>query len=92
MDRLRQASQVAFICNMVFLFCVLLRYVTFVRDPVIISVTLILGWIMAFWINAAVNLWAVAVLLGGRLKASLPRWLFFTNLGIGFVQLYYYFF
>jgi hypothetical protein len=99
MDRARQASQVALICNLVFLFCVLLRYVPFVRDQVVISLILILGWLMAFWINVAVNLWVVVLLCKRRLAGmpqwlcpeELPRWLLLSNTGIGMVQLYYYF-
>jgi hypothetical protein len=97
---LRRASQVALICNVVFLFCVLLRYVTFVRRPEVISITLILGWLMAFWINAFVNGWVVVLLCRRRLAGmprwlypeALPRWLLLSNAGIGVVQLYYYFF
>lgn len=99
MNVIRRSSQVALICNVVFLFCVLLRYVTFIRDPVLISITLILGWIMSFWINAAVNL-GIAVVFGRRLwagtpgplrPAELPLWLLLVNGGIGLVQVYYYF-
>ena len=99
MNVIRRSSQVALICNVVFLFCVLLRYVTLIRDPVLISITLILGWIMSFWINAAVNL-GIAVVLGRRLwtrtpgplrPVELPLWLLLANLGIGLVQVYYYF-
>lgn len=90
MDRIRRASQVALICNVVFLFCVFLRYVTFIRRPEVISLTLILGWLMAFWINAAVNLWVLVLLCRRRLE-GLPRWLLLSNAGIGLVQVYYYF-
>jgi hypothetical protein len=99
MYNVRQASRVALICNVVFLFCVFLRYVPFVQHPVLISLILILGWLMAFWINAAVILWVVVLLYKRRLAGTpgwlypggLPRWLLLSNAGIGLVQLYYYF-
>lgn len=96
MDVIRRASQVALICNLFFLLCVLLRYFPFVKDQVLVSIILILGWLMAFWLNAAVSV-AVMTILGWRrlqripYPGSLPGWLPVTNLGIGMVQVYFFF-
>lgn len=87
---LRMASRVALLGNIAFVGCVLLRYVTFVRDPTLVSLLLITGWFAGIWFNLAVN---IAVLVCWRLKrlGTVPSWLLWVNGVMCICQLCYFF-
>ncbi|TDW96645.1 hypothetical protein EDB95_4479 [Dinghuibacter silviterrae] len=83
------ASRVALLGNIAFAGCVLLRYVTFIKDPVLSSLLLILGWFIGIWFNLAV---CVTVVMMRRWRSSVPSWLRWVNGVFCVVQLYYFFF
>lgn len=86
---LRMASRVALLGNIAFAGCVLLRYVTYVRDPVLTSLILIAGWIVGIWFNLAVNL---TILVCWKLKrlGAIPAWLLWVNGSVCIIQLCYF--
>ncbi len=50
-------SRLAFLCNLLFVICLVLRYQgDFIRQDDIKSLVGILGWFMAPWVNLAVNI------------------------------------
>lgn len=89
----RRASQVALIGNVAFLACVLLRYKSYLQEEALVSLLLILGWIMGFWVNLAVNIWVLILICRRRLPtASIPLWLLLTNFVSLIVEIYCYLF
>jgi hypothetical protein len=89
----RRAAQVALIGNLAFLACVLLRYKTYLHEEALVSLLLILGWIMGFWVNLAVNGWLLFLMLRKRLRlAMVPSWLLVTNAVLLLVEIYFYLF
>ena len=93
MARLRRASQVALIGNIAFGCCVLLRYVNYLHEEVLVSMLLVLGWFLGVWINLAVNTWIIILLCKKRLaEAAVPLWLLWINAGFVVFEIYYYLF
>lgn len=102
---IRKASQVAFIGNMAFLVSVLLKYNSFIRSQDLVSLLLVMGWFMGFWVNFSVNIWVFVLVLRRRLAsgsgpapapasalALVPRWLVWTNALLLLVEIYCYLF
>jgi len=85
---LRMASRVALLGNIAFAGCVLLKYVSFVQDPDLTSLLLILGWFLGTWMNLAVT-GCVLIVWWRRRSVPVPSWLFWVNGGFCLVQLCY---
>jgi hypothetical protein len=84
-------AKTAFICNILFLVCVLVQHTyDFIGQQDLKSTIIILGWIIApflnliFFISFSI-LWAI-----GK-KQILPPWLLISNLLILIAQVYIYF-
>lgn len=93
MNWLRFLSRLAFICNVVFLLAVALRFRTFVSDPDTVSVLGIIGYFMVFLLNPVVNLCYLFVWLAKRkLWAYVAPWLAISNFVFLLLQLTYIFF
>lgn len=90
MNAFKQASRVALLCNIAFLICLGLRYITFRNQPDGMSLLIIMGWFMAFWISLAVNVWAVVLWIRRNLDGC-PRWLVGTNAVLWTFQACYHF-
>jgi hypothetical protein len=87
------ASRVALLGNIAFLGCVLLRYTTFVQDPALTSLLLILGWFIGIWLNLGVNIWVIIQWRRKRLSDSgVPAWLLWVNAAFCVFELYYFLF
>lgn len=79
-------SRLAFLCNLLFLICLVLRYKgDFIGTEDIKSMVGILGWFMAPFVNLAVNCWYVLRLVK---KQPLPARLATANFLFLLVQLY----
>lgn len=89
MNGLLKASRIAFICNVAFLACVLLKYVSFSSDPMFTSLLLVLGWVMAGVLNAVVNVVVLVFVLRKR-PVLVPMWLRWANALLFIVELYYF--
>ena len=82
-------SRVAFICNVAFLFCVLLQWKGTASNNALVSTLIIIGYILApFVFSPVVNLlYAVALVQKKPLALLLPRWLIVVNFSFLLVQL-----
>ena len=81
-------SRLAFICNLLFLICLLLRWKgDFIVVDNIKNTVGILGWFMAPFVNLSVCIW-----YGIRLirREKTPGWLALTNFLFLLIQLYIY--
>jgi hypothetical protein len=77
----RYLSQVAFVCNLAFLVCVLLQWKSVLPNNAVLSTVVILGYVLApFVFNPAVTI-LYAVLLARRkpLAFYVPVWLALVN-------------
>ncbi|MFY9464091.1 MAG: hypothetical protein WAP48_03330 [Sediminibacterium sp.] len=90
MKPLRFAAQLAFICNLCFLLCVIIqRTHNFIQQPDLSQLVIVLGWMVAPVQNLVANIWYAALLIA-RSPVRLPRWLALANLAILLLQLYIY--
>ena len=91
MKYLLYASRLAFICNLFFIVCFIIqRTHDFINQPDLTAIVIILGWMVAHFLNMAVNFWYAGVLVS-KSSFRLPLWLAFTNLFLVLIQLYIYF-
>jgi len=83
MQSLRFFSRVAFICNVCFVFVWVMRYYPVLKQGQqgqFISLVLILGVLIAFVLNMAVNGCILIFILRGKaVWDHFPRWLIITN-------------
>ena len=90
-SRLRIVFKIAFICNIFFIVCMILRYSTapkYIPQP-LIELSIILGWI-----SPIINLlsFVLALILISRIKTKqIPLWLLYTNIICFIVQFYFFF-
>jgi hypothetical protein len=90
-SRLRFLFRLAFICNVFFIVCMILRYShadQYLYES-LISISLILGWIAP-----VINLisFILALVLISRIrKKQIPLWLLYTNLICFILQIYFFF-
>lgn len=91
-SRLRFLFRLAFICNVFFIVCMILRYShadQYLYEP-LIGISIILGWI-----SPLINLisFILALILISRIKRKqIPLWLLYTNLICFILQIYFFFF
>jgi hypothetical protein len=73
-------SRVAFLCNLCFLFTLVMHYVPALKNAFVISTIIIIGLVMSVIINATVSIISIYFLLSGRRVAQyVPVWLLVTN-------------
>src|SRR4051812_44349036 len=79
-SRLRMLFKIAFICNIFFLMCIIMRYTTApgYLPQFIIELSLLLGW-PAIILNV-INFVLALLLLSRIRKRQVPLWLLYTNI------------
>jgi hypothetical protein len=91
MKALLFASRLALICNVCFLLCITIqRTHDFIDQKDINNIIILLGWLIAPFLNFFVNIW-YAILLTRKPIERLPIWLWLFNLLILIVQIFIYF-
>ncbi len=84
-------SRLAFICNILFGVCVLIQRVpNFINNASIVSTIGVLGWFLAPFLNLAVNIVYVFLLISKK-QGLLPGWLMLTNLLFLLAQIFVHF-
>jgi hypothetical protein len=77
---LRLLSRIAFICNGCFFIALLIQWMPHPPEGELISVIIILGYVVATLLNAAVNICYALLLFSPKpLRAIVPPWLIITN-------------
>ncbi len=72
-------SRVAFICNLLFLYCLLVRHTKdFLVNQDVNSIIIILGWGVAFFLNIFLILLGLFLLVNKK-KSEIPIWLNVSN-------------
>lgn len=90
-SRLRFLFRVAFICNVFFIVCMILRYSHADQYllQALIGISLILGWIAPL-INL-INFILALILISRIRKKQIPLWLLYTNIICFIFQIYFFF-
>ncbi len=84
------ALRLALLCNLLFLICFIIqRTHDFIHQPDIANIVIILGWMVAPFLNLLVNIWYVIVLMK-KSDHRMPHWLGLTNLLFLFAEIYVY--
>ena len=84
--------RVTFICNLLFLLCIVILYThNFIESRDAQSYIIILGFVVSFILGLAVNLWEVILLLN-RKHSIIPVWLRTFNFVLFIAQLFFYHF
>ena len=77
---LRLLSRVAFICNICFLLASFIQWIPNPPEGELVSVIIVLGYLLAIFINTMVNIWVGLSLLTRRLRHGMvPLWLLIVN-------------
>lgn len=80
MFHIRFFSKVAFICNICFLFALLIQWMPHPLQGDLIATTVILGYVFSAIVNLIINLWCAVLFLSGKLlNNSVPVWLIIAN-------------
>jgi len=90
-SKLRILFRLAFICNIFFIVCMIMRYTSlpkYIPQP-LIEFSIILGW-LAPLINF-VNFVLTLILLPRLQKKLIPLWLLYTNIICFLLQIYFFF-
>lgn len=83
-------GRLAFLCNLLFLVCVIIqRTHDFIHQADISNVIIILGWMVAPFLNLTLNIWTSVALLN-KSSFSLPIWLVVANFLFLIGQIYVY--
>lgn len=83
-------SRVALILNVLFLICLILRYISFVSSQSILTVLIIGGWFLSLLVNILVSVWLTVLLLQKRVQLKVIS-IHFMNVAIFIFQLLYFF-
>jgi uncharacterized membrane protein YhaH (DUF805 family) len=84
-------SKLAFICNICFLVCFLLRYSNLELEDEVNSLLIIIGWLMAIVVSIFYFLITIFAMVRKRYhRAEIPAWLLITNLVFMVVELIYF--
>ncbi len=85
------AYRVATICNVLFLFCLYQqRHPNLIDQTDFNAIIIILGWMVAPFLNLFVNGW-YGVIFFKKALVRLPVWMIFFNLFLLIIQIYVYF-
>lgn len=86
-------SRLAFFCNVFLLFAVSLQLFYWLRNEDAQSTVIILGFIMAGFINPVVNLCYLFLFVANKNKLQVvPQWLIVSNIIFLFLQIIYLFY
>ena len=83
-------SKVALILNVLFLICLILRYIPFVSSQSILVVLIIGGWFLSLLVNILVSVWLSVLLLQKRMQLTVKS-IHFMNVAIFIFQILYFF-
>jgi len=84
------AARLAFLCNLLFLVCVIIqRTHDFIHQADISNIIIILGWMVAPFLNLLVNIW-YGIMLMNKSANRLPLWLGLANLLFLLAEIYVY--
>jgi hypothetical protein len=84
-------ARLALICNAFFLVCLIMqRTPHYIEREGTASIVIILGWLLAPFVNLAANIWYLTRLMRKRL-INLPFWLAITNFLFLLLQVFYHF-
>ena len=83
-------SKVALILNVLFLICLILRYIPFVSSQSILVVVIIGGWFLSLLVNILLSVWLIVLLLQKELQLTVKS-VHFINVAIFIFQLLYFF-
>jgi sterol desaturase/sphingolipid hydroxylase (fatty acid hydroxylase superfamily) len=90
-SKLRILFRLAFICNVFFIVCIIMRYTSapqYIPQP-LIELSVILGW-FAPLINF-INFVLALILLSRLRTKQIPLWLLYTNIICFILQIYFFF-
>src|SRR5438477_8133986 len=90
-SKLRILFRIAFICNIFFIVCMIMRYSSapqYIPQP-LIELSIILGW-LAPLINF-INFVLALVLISRMREKQIPLWLLYTNIICFILQIYFFF-
>jgi hypothetical protein len=80
------ASRMAFICNILFIFCLIVqRTYDFIPNKDLSAMVVLLGWIVAPIQNLIANIWYGLVLVS-KSTIRLPLWIAVTNMLLLIIQ------
>lgn len=80
------ATRMAFICNMLFILCLIIqRTYDFIPSKDLSSMVVLLGWIVAPIQNLITNIWYGLVLVS-KSSIRLPLWIAVTNMVLLIIQ------
>ena len=83
-------SKVALILNVLFLICLILRYIPFVSSQSLLAVLIIGGWFLSLMVNILHIVWLIVLLLQKELQLTVKS-VHFINVAIFIFQLLYFF-
>jgi len=85
------ASRMAFICNILFLLCLVIQHThDFLPNNEISALVLLLGWMVAPVQNMVANFWYGLVLLS-KSSIRIPNWIAIFNAILLLIQFFVYF-
>jgi hypothetical protein len=91
MKSLSFLSRLAFICNLLFIVCLVIqRTHDFIGRQEVSHTVIVLGWFIAPFLNLFVNAW-YGIRLIKKQPVLLPKWLIIVNLSVLFLQFFIYF-
>ncbi|MEN9458516.1 hypothetical protein [Sediminibacterium sp.] len=84
------ATRMAFICNMLFILCLIIqRTYDFIPNKDLSSMVVLLGWMVAPIQNLIANIWYGLVLVS-KSTIRLPKWIAVFNLSLLIIQMFVY--
>jgi len=84
------ATRMAFICNMLFILCLIIqRTYDFIPNKDLSSMVVLLGWMVAPIQNLIANIWYGLVLVS-KSTIRLPQWIAVFNLSLLIIQMFVY--
>ena len=84
------ATRMAFICNMLFILCLIIqRTYDFIPNKDLSSMVVLLGWMVAPLQNLIANIWYGSVLVS-KSTIRLPKWIAVFNLSLLIIQMFVY--
>jgi hypothetical protein len=85
-------ARVAFICNVLFLLCLIILFTKdFIHSEFFKSIIIVLGWFLSFPVNFTVNTTEIVLLLS-RKPSQTPNWLRIFNFIVFILQIIIFFF
>lgn len=82
-------NRVAFVLNILFFVCLVMRLKPFISSQELASVIIVGGWFLSIVMNILVTVWLMVLLL--KKQEGLFNWLSLFNLAVFIFQLLYFF-